>query len=55
MLPLDNFRSALTDVKKHSVDEAIRRRDEVRTGRVKPIPARTVYRRIENILADGKG
>ncbi|PAW91077.1 MAG: hypothetical protein B9S33_01150 [Pedosphaera sp. Tous-C6FEB] len=31
--------------------EAIRRRDEVRTGKVKPIPAAEVYRRIESLLA----
>lgn len=31
--------------------EAIRRRDEVRSGKVKPIPAADVYRRIESLLA----
>jgi putative addiction module component (TIGR02574 family) len=31
--------------------EAIRRRDEVRSGKVKPIPAARVYRRIERLLA----
>ena len=31
--------------------EAIRRRDEVRSGKVKPIPAAEVYRRIESLLA----
>jgi putative addiction module component (TIGR02574 family) len=30
--------------------EAKRRRDEVRSGRVKPIPADEVYRRIEHLL-----
>jgi putative addiction module component (TIGR02574 family) len=30
--------------------EAIRRRDEVRAGKVKPIPAGDVYRRIERLL-----
>ena len=32
-------------------DEAIRRRDEVRSGKVKPVPAAEVYRRIERLLA----
>ena len=32
-------------------DAAIRRRDEVRSGKVKPIPAAKVYRRIERLLA----
>jgi len=32
------------------IDEAKRRRDEVRSGRVKPIPAKDVYRRIERLL-----
>ncbi len=32
------------------IDEAKRRRDEVRTGKVKPIPAEEVYRRIERLL-----
>ena len=32
-------------------DEAIRRRDEVRSGKVKAIPAAEVYRRIERLLA----
>jgi putative addiction module component (TIGR02574 family) len=31
--------------------EAKRRRDEVRSGRVKPIPAEEVYRRIERLLS----
>jgi hypothetical protein len=30
--------------------ELIRRRDEVRTGKAKPIPAPTVYRRINRLL-----
>jgi putative addiction module component (TIGR02574 family) len=30
--------------------EAKRRRDEIRSGRVKPIPAEEVYRRIERLL-----
>lgn len=33
------------------VDEAIRRRDEVRSGKVKTVPAAEVYRRIERLLA----
>jgi len=32
------------------IDEAKRRRYEVRSGRVKPIPAKDVYRRIERLL-----
>ena len=32
-------------------EEAIRRRDEVRSGRVKTVPAAEVYRRIERLLA----
>jgi putative addiction module component (TIGR02574 family) len=31
--------------------EAIRRRDEVRSGKVKPTPSAEVYRRIESLLA----
>jgi putative addiction module component (TIGR02574 family) len=32
-------------------DEAIRRRDEVRSGTVRAVPAAEVYRRIECLLA----
>ena len=32
-------------------NEAIRRRDEIRTGKVKAVPASTAYRRIERLLA----
>lgn len=32
------------------IKEATRRRDEVRSGKVKPIPAEEVYRRIERLL-----
>ena len=32
-------------------DEAIRRRDEVRSGKVKTVPATEAYRRIERLLA----
>ena len=38
------------DTEQKWADEAIRRRDEVRSGRVKPIPAEEVYRRIESLL-----
>lgn len=31
-------------------DEAVRRRDEIRSGKVKPIPAEEVYRRIDKLL-----
>ena len=30
--------------------EAARRRDDVRSGKVKPVPAEEVYRRIERLL-----
>jgi putative addiction module component (TIGR02574 family) len=33
------------------VAEAIRRRDEVRSGKVKAVPATEAYRRIERLLA----
>ena len=39
-----------TDLEKQWADEAIRRRDEVRQGKVKPIPSTEVYRRIERLL-----
>ena len=32
-------------------DEAIRRRDEIRSGKVKAVPSAEVYRRIERLLA----
>lgn len=32
-------------------DEAVRRRDEVRSGKVKTVPAAEAYRRIERLLA----
>ena len=38
------------DLEKQWIAEANRRRDEVRSGRVKPIPAAEVYRRIELLL-----
>lgn len=39
------------DIERQWMDEAIRRRDEVRSGKVKAIPAAEVYRRIERLLA----
>lgn len=39
-----------TDLEQQWVDEAKRRRDEVRSGKVKPITAEDVYRRIERLL-----
>lgn len=39
------------DLEQQWVDEAIRRRDEVRNGKVKPISSRQVYSRIERLLA----
>ena len=38
------------DLEKQWIAEANRRRDEVRSGRVKPIPAVEVYRRIDLLL-----
>jgi len=39
------------DLESEWADAAIRRRDEVRSGKVKPVPAAEVYRRIERLLA----
>jgi putative addiction module component (TIGR02574 family) len=39
-----------TDLEHEWAAEATRRRDEVRSGRVKPIPAEEVYRRINRLL-----
>ncbi len=39
------------DLERQWVDEAVRRRNEVRSGKVKTIPAVEVYRRIERLLA----
>ena len=39
-----------TDMEQKWADEAIRRRDDVRSGRVRPIPAEEVYRRINSLL-----
>ena len=39
------------DVEQQWASEAKRRRDEVRSGRVKPIAAEEVYRRIDQLLA----
>jgi putative addiction module component (TIGR02574 family) len=38
------------DLETQWANEALRRRDEVRSGKVKPIPAGEVYRRIERLL-----
>jgi len=40
-----------TDLETAWADEAIRRRDEVRSGKVKAVPAAEAYRRIERLLA----
>jgi putative addiction module component (TIGR02574 family) len=40
-----------TDLEQQWAREAVRRRDEVRGGRVKPVPASEVYRRIERLLS----
>jgi putative addiction module component (TIGR02574 family) len=39
-----------SDIEQQWRGEAKRRRDEVRSGRVKPIPADVVYRRIDRLL-----
>ena len=39
------------ELEREWADEALRRRDEVRSGKVKPVPAAEVYRRIERLLA----
>ena len=39
------------DLEQQWAGEAIRRRDEVRSGKVKAVPATEVYRRIERLLA----
>ena len=39
------------ELEKEWAAEAVRRRDEVRTGKVKPVPAAEVYRRIGRLLA----
>ena len=41
-----------TETEQQWITEAKRRRGDVRTGRVKPIPAEEVYRRIDRILAE---
>ncbi len=40
-----------SDTEQQWADEAVRRRDEVRSGKVKTVPAAEVYRRIEQLLA----
>ena len=41
---------AETETERQWRDEARRRRDDVRSGRVKPIAAEEVYRRIDRVL-----
>jgi putative addiction module component (TIGR02574 family) len=38
------------DFEREWAKESVRRRDEVRAGKVKPVPAKEVYRRIERLL-----
>ena len=45
---LDSLEDA--DIEQAWVEEAKRRRDEVRSGKVKRLPAEDVYRRIEKLL-----
>ena len=40
------------ELEKRWAEEAIRRRDDIRSGRVKPIESAEVYRRIDDILAE---
>ncbi len=40
-----------SDIEQQWADEAVRRRNEVRSGKVKTVPAAEVYRRIEQLLA----
>ena len=40
-----------TDLEREWADAAVCRRDEVRSGKVKAVPAADVYRRIERLLA----
>ena len=39
-----------TELEQQWIDEAQRRRDEIRGGKVRPISAEDVYRRIERLL-----
>ena len=39
------------DLERQWAAEAVRRRDEVRSGKAKTVPAAEVYRRIERLLA----
>lgn len=40
-----------SDLERQWTEEAVRRRDEVRSGKVKTVPAAEAYRRIERLLA----
>ena len=45
---LESFEES--ELERHWVAESKRRRDDVRSGQVKPVPAEEVYRRIAQIL-----
>ena len=45
---LDSLEEA--DIEQAWLEEAKHRHDEVRSGKVKPVPAEDVYRRIEKLL-----
>jgi putative addiction module component (TIGR02574 family) len=45
---LDSLEDA--DLERAWMDEARRRRDEVRSGQVQPVPAAEVYQRIDQLL-----
>lgn len=47
---LDSLEDA--DIEQAWIDETKRRRDEVRSGKVKPIAAEEVYQRIERLLKE---
>jgi hypothetical protein len=49
-LPLESLDEA--GAEQAWIDEAKRRRDEVRFGKVKPVSAEEVYRRIERLIGD---
>jgi len=41
-----------TDLQEHWAEEAKRRRDEVRSGRVQPVEGEEVYRRLDELLRE---
>lgn len=41
-----------SDIEEQWIEEAKRRRDEIRSGKVRPVPSEEVYRRIDELLAE---